>query len=519
MSKSNQKEKEEQTTKEDFVYKYSNRGLGQLRESVIIVDKEYFMKYNQEKGFVQLEEKILDVTPNLRPPTREEYPYFPYEFATITEPQQYLVDALKETPDSLLAKIKVIVKQFNKINDKTATLLSTYILGSYFQDRFSTIHYIIVIGANGTGKSVFGDTFECLGYRAVNVTNATETFWYRMFGTVEYGQVTIIVEEFDRMEEYSQVMSMLKVGYQPNAKVPRMNNDLTKMEFFFPFGFKIMIAEKSPDDDMARGVIDRSFKIKSFKGFPDLSIKEVRNPQGNDEMQQHMDALNHLRKLLLAYRLVHMKDPYKKITTGLDGRDEELCKPILQLLVTLNASQETITEVQDSLQYFLDVKNNRKRDSLEGSIFPIVRDMVIDLHNATGETSISTTDIWEKITGSLGGGVNDKNPNVWYSDGFGRQYRSRVMTTIRDKFGAEKDHKEKGDILIFDIDNMIKMDKIYQNNGKINTELADPLTHAEDVAGGGYTDNSPESDYSERDSSDTNTSGDGYCGSVGQDDG
>jgi hypothetical protein len=37
------------------------------------------------------------------------------------------------------------------------------ILGSYFHDRLSTVHYLIIVGDNRTGKSAFGETFECLG--------------------------------------------------------------------------------------------------------------------------------------------------------------------------------------------------------------------------------------------------------------------------------------------------------------------------------------------------------------------
>src|SRR5206468_5063016 len=161
--------------------------------------------------------------------------------------------------------INIQIKNFNDIDDYTATLFGANIFGSYFQDRYSTVHYILMVGANGTGKSVFGDTFACLGYRPVNITNATEAFWFRIFGTVEIGQVTIIVEEFDKMDENSNVMGMLKEGYRQNAKVPRMNNDNTKMDFFNPFGIKIMIAERSPDEDKARGVLDRTFKTKSYK--------------------------------------------------------------------------------------------------------------------------------------------------------------------------------------------------------------------------------------------------------------
>jgi hypothetical protein len=346
----------------------------------------------------------------------------------------------------------------------------------------------MIVGANGTGKSAFGDTFECLGYRAVNITNATEAFWFRIFGTIEYGQVTIVVEEFDKMDENSQTMSMLKVAYQPNAKVPRMNNDNSKMEFFYPFCFKIMISEKSPNEDKARGVLDRSFKIKSYKGFPEYNIKEIRNPQGNTKRQEQLDAINDLRKLLLAYRVLHMKDPYKEIDIGLDGRDEELCKPLLQLFYTLGASEETRTEIEKTLQYFLDIKNDRKGDSLEGSIYPIVveavklgEDHVSLSDDDIGKRlkSISATELWQQITNALEGDFKRDNngdiiePNTFYSADFGRQYRSRVIAIIRDKFGAEKDHRMKGNNLIFDLDRLEEMKKIYKDDGKIKTRPID----------------------------------------------
>jgi hypothetical protein len=398
---------------------------------------------------------------------------------------------------------------------------------------------LIIVGANGTGKSAFGETFECLGYRAVNITNATEAFWFRIFGTHEYGQVTIIVEEFDKMDENSQIMAMLKVGYQPNAKVPRMNSDNSKMEFFYPFCFKITIAEKSPDEDKARGVLDRSFKIKTVKGYPKYKIKEIRNPQGNPERQKKLDEMNHLRKLLLAYRLLHIKDPYKEITVGLDGRDEELCKPPLQLFYTLDASTETLTEIEKTLQYFLDIKNNRKGDSLEASVYPIVVDALSSLgkdyktitdygdDEQKRLKTITTTELWQQITGSLEGHFDQdkegtiRQPNTFYSDDFDRLYRSWVIGIIRDKFGAEKDHKEKGNNLIFDLDRLDKMKRIYENDGKIKTVEADSLTHPDDTSGkwgsSESSNSNSENDAKVHDSQDTLSSRGGQSESVSQD--
>lgn len=489
-----QQTKEDTKQKEEIVNKFSNKGQSQLREAAIIEGKPTFIKYfcdqENDKRFITVEPKITDNTLILRPPQAKEYPNNnPYEFKTVDEPQVYLQRALKETPDSLLAKIKMVVKKYNDLDDKTATLLSANILGSYFQDRFSTVHYLIIVGANGTGKSAFGDTYECLGYRAVKVTNTTDAFWFRIFGNIEYGQVTIIAEEFDRMDESSQIMTVLKEGYQPNTRVPRMNSNNDKMEFFNPFGFKIIIGEKSPNENKARGVLDRSFKIKSYKGFPDYNIKEIRNPQGNARRQTLFDEINDLRKLLLMYRLVHIKDPYKEITTGLDGRDEELCKPMLQLFYTLEASTETLRELEETFQHFLDIKNKRKGQTLEALIYPIIFNIVTE----KGER-IPSSELWQLITQSLEGELDEKNSSVFYSSDFGKIYRNTVTAMICDKFAAEIDHRRDGNTIVFNSKNLIRAGKIYQTNQiSIKQVPCDAVTHRDHCEGQAIFSNNQES--------------------------
>jgi hypothetical protein len=455
---------------EETVHKYSSKGQGPLREAVLIAGIPYFIKrsFNEKRNdfFITVDPKIEEATKVLRPPFVEEYPYTPYEFKTMDEPTRYLQRALKETPDSILDKIKSLVRKFNDIDEKTASLLSADILGSYFQDRFSTVHYLIVVGDNGTGKSAFGDTFECLGYRAVNITNATDAFWFRIFGTNEPGQVTVVVEEFDRIDENSQVMAMLKVGYQPNAKVPRMNNENTRTDFYYPFCFKIMIGERSPKEDKARGLLDRSFKNKTYKGIPDYKIKEIRNPQGNPERQRLLDEIMDLRKLILMYRLVHFKDPLNEVNIGLDGRDEELCKPLLQLFFSLGASEQTQKDLEATLQHFLDIKNERKENSIEALIYPIV----IDAVSLYGNT-ISTGQVWQLITDSLEGELDENNPRVFNAPDDSCLYRNDITKMICDKFGAEIKHRKNGNVFMFNAAYLVKMGKIYAKTDTIQTKL------------------------------------------------
>jgi hypothetical protein len=446
-------------------YKYSNKGKSNLYESVLI---NGFPKFISCTPCYELEivESLEEGTRILEPPHEEEYPYNPYEFQEINDLNCYLQRAKKETVDSIYQQIKSIVRQFNDVNDKTITLLSAYILGSYFQDRLSTVHYLFIVGDNGTGKSVFGDTFECLGYRVVKITNATEAFWFRIFGTIEPGQVTIVAEEVDKLEENSQIMSMLKDGYQPNAKVPRMNNDNDKMDFYYPFCFKIMIAERSPSENKARGVLDRSFKIKSYRGCPKEKIKEVRNPQGNTYRKKLLDEIIDIKKLILLYRMIHFKDPLKEVDVGLDGRDEELCKPISQLFYNLGASEEIQKEIDTTLQQFLKIKNNRKENSIEAIIYPILVSYVSQNGNV-----IPSTRLWELITTTLEGQLDEKNPNVCLSADYGKLYRNTTIKMVCDKFGAEKKHERTGNIIIFDLDHLAKMGKTYAKTNGIQSKL------------------------------------------------
>ena len=454
--------------KEEIVHKYSNKGKAQIKEAIILDGAPYFLRYSEQKGFLYVEPCIYEKTRILRPPHLEECPYIPYEFTGQSLNGYYLPLAKKETINSLYQKIKDKITQFNDVDKFVLNLLSANVIGSCFQDRLSTVHYLLIVGGNGTGKSAFGDTFECLGYRPVNITNATEAFWYRVLGSVEYGQVTIIAEEIDKLDEYIQIMNMLKTGYQPNAKVPRMNSDNDRMDFFYPFCFKILISERSPKEEKARGVLDRTFKINSYKGYPQFKIKEIRNPQGNKLRQKLLNELLELRKILLIFKLIHHNDPLLEIEVGLDGRDEEVCKPLLQLFYSLGASKETQEELEQTLQYFLNVKNKRKQNSKEALVYPIVKDLI-----AKNGLRIDPGMIWDEIISSFEGQIDDKNKNVLHTADDGDFYRPTIIGMITDKFGGELDHKRKGNMIQFNRDIFERMGKQYDDTKGIQTRIVD----------------------------------------------
>ena len=64
----------------------------------------------------------------------------------------YANKAKTENYDSLYEKAKSIVKTYNDQDDYKLVLISSDIIWSYFQDKFSTTHYVGVIGDNGSGR-------------------------------------------------------------------------------------------------------------------------------------------------------------------------------------------------------------------------------------------------------------------------------------------------------------------------------------------------------------------------------
>jgi hypothetical protein len=141
------------------------------------------------------------------------------------------------------------------------------------QDRFSTTHYIGVVGDNGSGESTVGDTFEALAYRTLNMTDPTAANIFKVLGKIEYGQCTIVAGEAEKIDESSDIMSVLKTGYHIKGKVPRMNMNTETQQFFYTYCLKMIIAERSPNQSKAKGVLDSTFTFTSYKGKPQYDIK------------------------------------------------------------------------------------------------------------------------------------------------------------------------------------------------------------------------------------------------------
>jgi hypothetical protein len=123
-----------------------------------------------------------------------------------------------------------LVISYPQKKDKV-NLLTIDIVWSYFQDKFPTTHYDLVLGGNGSGKSSYGISFGATGYHVVNLTSPNAANINRMLGCIEVGQCTIISDETGALNKNEDLMSLLKNGYDSKGKTSKINDFSREPEF------------------------------------------------------------------------------------------------------------------------------------------------------------------------------------------------------------------------------------------------------------------------------------------------
>jgi hypothetical protein len=437
--------------KEVTVNKYSQNRKGNLFEAVLVQGKPYFITVSNENNTKEFElvSKIEESTRILIPPSIEEYLHEPYEFKSQAEIESYIKKAEKETIFSLFTKIKSIVSKFIDQEEHIINLQSTNIVFSYHQDRFNTVHYVGIFGDNGTGKSSIGDVFEALAYRAMNTTDPTVANIFRSLGSVEPGQLTLILDEAEKVDQNPEIMSILKTGYDYRKTVSRINQNTGKPERFFTYCFKMIIGERPPSPILAKGVNDRILGDTVYYGNPQHDIKEVLNPTdtGGKELKILFDEINECKKILFAYRILHFRDPIPNIALRISGRNKELVKPHLQMFSNIKTEEDkqVYGQIENTFAKMLRIKNEKKNSTLEFALMPII----VDLMKESKTRIIKFSDFWLRLISTIRGKLNENKPNEYNTEDYGTIYRNSVTPTLH-KLGVKTKHRKSFTELLFD---------------------------------------------------------------------
>ena len=217
----------------------------------------------------------------------------------------------------------------------------------------------------------------------------------------------------------------------------------------------------------ARGVIDRSFSFTTYKGKPMYDIKETLIPQRNPARLQRLAALHDFRKLMLIYRLIHFEDAIPDIEIGVEGREKELTKPIIQLFYNSQAQ----SEVETTLQYFLKLKTEKKEITLEPLLYPIVLNLVAQ--SSRPDKEISVAEIWEQVRATIEGHYDEKKPHEYQTLEYGTIYNNTIRNILEHTFGGRPKHRTFGNTFIFDIEELTRVGKAYNLSIDIQTKIID----------------------------------------------
>ena len=447
-------------------YKYSAKGTSTLHEAIILQGQPCFVTWYPDYGIghdsrYEIIPVIEEATRIIRPPNSEEYPYMPYEFVDEEELRDYFSRANNISLGELYFRAKQFFELYVDQDKNIIVILAADSILTYFQDLFPITHYTEGIGGNDVGKSSIGYTFSYTGYRVVRGTSISGPNYIRILGSVEPGQCVIIEDEGDMISEDPVKVGILKAGYEYEIRIPKTNMNTKNQDtnWFYPFCYKMILAEKSLSEWKAKGLADRTFTLKCRPGRVRYSIKKVvsRTINKSPALQKLYDDILDFRKLMFCYRLINYENELPNIKTSLINRDEELTSPLLQMFY----DTEAFEEIKMALEYFIKQRRERRARSQAAALYPILKKHIDFSHIV--ESSL----IWNDVTsGAIKGTLNRYDSRQYDTENFGSWYINTLPKFIHDNFGCDIKRKETGSVFLFDREKFASFADIYNHKSE-----------------------------------------------------
>jgi hypothetical protein len=444
-AKTNSEGRQSNGTKEVYLRKYSGNGKFPLCESIIVGGHPKFLQLTQDED--DKEFKLLD---KLEIGHKTFYPYdtlethnpIPYVFESEEELKQYLERAKNETLDTLYLKIKSTFKQFVDVEEKYLVLLAASIMLSHHQDKFGTIHYIIIVGDNGSGKNSALLVYRYLGYRVFYVTAASAANIYTFLGDEEEGQGTLAEDEADNMHLQPDKYKIDKTGYASGGSVPKVDIHTSggggrSQGVYLTFCMKWYAMEELPDYKEIKGQLDRSYVLKFVVGRPKYNIKDVIKNAGDPKFEPLYNQLLEIRKLLMLKRLQNYGDVIYDVNLNIRNRNAELTKPLIRLF---RNSPKALSELLPVLSQFIKEKNETKANSFESKLYEAVKNLIKEEKGQQKEEDaydFSHEDLCTECRNVMDGNDIAGKPQSFYTVDFGAVSHKKITETYRSKFKAK----------------------------------------------------------------------------------
>ena len=98
---------------------------------------------------------------------------------------------------------------------------------------------------------------------------------------------------------------------------------------------------------------------------------------------------------------------------------------------------------------------------------------------------VYASQLWYEITHNLDGKHDDRKPNEYHTVDYNILYRNTITNIICDKFGASREHKKDGKVLVFDVEKLLKIGSLYDLNDNIQVKEITGMEDSGELKGEG----------------------------------
>jgi hypothetical protein len=467
-----QKARRNDNTKDEYIQKLSNEKA--LAEAILIGNKPCFTVVdfsdpNNNTAIGIMDSLAYSEDTRLRP---ELLSNRPYSFKNKEEFDSYIQKAENETLDSLFDRTLSIWRKYIDADDFHLKICAADTILTYYQDRIGMTHYLFFVADNDAGKSNNLSIFNILGYRNLMSTSITYANVYNFLGSKEEGVGTICIDEADTIDQYPELMSILKAGYTKGFPVVRMIDTThgRKQLKLNTYCFKALAGERLPDAVEARGFMQRTIVLKCLPGYTGLDISEVINPAGDEEFGELLDELNDLRNTLFCYRLLHFKDKIPNIKLNIRNRENQLFKPILRVF----QGTRTFETLRPVISRYINERRQKKVDSYHAFLYRIVRDLIA----SQGTLELESSTIWSFMKMNLQWKEIPYKPQSIETVEFGVLSQKEITQTLKEIMKAEPaKHTGSSRRLVFSQDVLDRMKDTYDIDIEIEVDFETNGTH------------------------------------------
>jgi hypothetical protein len=495
--------------KEEYIQKFadnssSNNENKKLYEAILINHQPCFLVADKDiPGKIEIVIESIELerqNKTLIPYDEDSYLGRPYEFANKEEVEYYKNEASKYNLDSIyLNLVKPIWKKYIDADNFHISLCALDTIFSYFQDLLGLTHYLFFTGNNSGGKSNNLYVLHFLAYRNLMSTDMTSANIFRSLGSLNEGQVTICEDELDDLEDDRDKKRIYVNGYSAGVAVFRTeesggirlskNRKPTK---YNTYCFKAFAAEKLPDVIKAKGFNQRIIVLHCSTGFPEYNIKEVNSPAGDQTYENLLTELEHVRKILLMYRLQHYFDGLPNIKVNLEGREKELFYPLIRLFQNTGS---TLEELKSVIDHFVNKRRENNEQTLHAQIYrSIIRLLVkeytifskeksklVDTRSNEKEIKIKLeylfSELWDHFLFDLDGQpLPNKNRSADFGE-LGEVSQKEISKILIEVFGSERKKTTAGNkAILLNPEKIIRLGTVYDvdTNLKLGEEISPP---------------------------------------------